>query len=76
MAIDAGVPIVPIAIQGTFDVMPKGAKLVRRKAVRIVLQPPIQAGEYTRKQLGQMMDDVRDTIREALTAAQEANGRA
>jgi len=37
----AGVPIVPISIRGTFALMPKGKKILRKGQVRIVFHPPV-----------------------------------
>jgi len=76
MAVEAGVPIIPMAVTGTFKVMPKGAKLIRRHPVQVHVLPPINAGDYTRKQLDQLMDDVRDAIAAALPDGYEEKQRA
>lgn len=38
----AGVPIVPCAIQGTFDLLPRWASWPRRASVRITISPPVE----------------------------------
>lgn len=41
LAIKAGAPVVPIAVHGTADVMPKGRKLLRPGVIRILAGDPI-----------------------------------
>ncbi len=76
LAVDAGVPIVPMAVHGTFDVMPKGRKIIRRQAVRLVVRPPIDASAYTRKTKNELMESVRAAIQEAMAIKPEGSGRA
>jgi 1-acyl-sn-glycerol-3-phosphate acyltransferase len=72
LAIDAGVPIVPMAVHGTFEVMPKHRNIIRRDRVRIVLRPPIDATAYTRHAKNELMEHVRSAILEA--KADTSNG--
>jgi 1-acyl-sn-glycerol-3-phosphate acyltransferase len=76
LAVDAGVPIVPMAVHGTFDVMPKGGKIIRRQPVRLVVGLPIDASAYTRKTKNELMDRIRAAIQEAMTFQPEGGGRA
>ena len=76
MAVDAGVSIVPMAVQGTFEVMPKGRKVIRRQAVRLVVRPPIDARAYTRKTKNELMESVRDAIQKAMAFQSDGGGRA
>jgi 1-acyl-sn-glycerol-3-phosphate acyltransferase len=41
VALKAGVPIVPVGIAGSEDVMPRGARFIRPAKVRVVIGPPI-----------------------------------
>ena len=41
LAVDAGVPIVPIVISGTHEIMPKDRLLVRRQSVHVHVLPPL-----------------------------------
>lgn len=45
LALKAGVPVVPVALVGSRDVMPKGSWLVRPGRIRIRIGPPIPAGD-------------------------------
>lgn len=62
LAIGAGVPIVPLSIQGTREVMAKGRNLIRGGRVHIELNPPIDTTAYTRKTMEPLMEQVRLAI--------------
>jgi 1-acyl-sn-glycerol-3-phosphate acyltransferase len=62
LAVDAGVPIVPIVISGTHDIMPKGRLLVRRQSVLVQVQPPILTSEFTRDTKAELMARVRQSM--------------
>lgn len=64
LAVDAGVPIVPIVISGTHEIMPKGRLLIRRRMVSIDVGPSIQSSDYTRKTKDDLMMCVRSTMLE------------
>ena len=49
LAIKSGVPLVPVAISGTYDVLPKGHLLVRSGQVRIKVGQPIDTTKYRSK---------------------------
>ena len=67
LAIDAGAPIVPVSVRGTYELMPRGTKRVRKGKVRIVLHEPIPvAGRYTRETMPALMERVRAAIASAL----------
>jgi 1-acyl-sn-glycerol-3-phosphate acyltransferase len=65
LAVDAGVPIVPIRISGTHSIMPKGRLLISRGKVRIDVGKPIQSADFTRK----TKDDLMVRVRAAMSAA-------
>ena len=67
LAIGAGVPIVPLSIQGTRQVMAKGRKLIHGGRVHIELKPSIDTTAYTRKTMGPLMEQVRTSIAEGMT---------
>ncbi len=76
MAVDAGVPIVPIAVSGTHEIMPKGRLLIRRGNVQVHLQPPIETSSYTRKTKDDLMDCVRASMLDGLIAANQGGRHA
>ena len=58
MAVDAQVPIVPIVIQGTQEIMPKGQMLIRRRPVNLVICPAIDTRSFTRETKDELMNRV------------------
>lgn len=76
LAVDAGVPVVPLVIQGTWSIMPKTGWLIRPQPVSITLLEPIQSSDYTRKTKNDLMERVRQAMLAALTpvADPEAGG--
>jgi 1-acyl-sn-glycerol-3-phosphate acyltransferase len=62
MAIEAGVPIVPVVINDTRLVMPKGEKRVVPGDVYVEALPPISVEGYTTESAGELVKRVRDLI--------------
>lgn len=62
MAIDASVPIVPVVITGTREIMPKGKFRVYRGHVSMVIHKPIRTATYTRETKEELMESVRRVI--------------
>ena len=66
MAVDAGVPIVPIVIRGTREIMPKGRLRIAPGAVRMEIMTPVDTSGYTRATKQELMEQVRSVIGKAL----------
>ncbi|MFW6232877.1 MAG: lysophospholipid acyltransferase family protein [Bacteroidota bacterium] len=67
LAARAGKPIVPVAVKGTPDIMPKGSKRLKGGRVDVYLGSPIQPpAEVTRSDENRLMDEVRGAIAERL----------
>lgn len=62
MAVEAKALIAPMVITGTRSVMSKGKLLVTPGTVSVMLHPPIDAGEYSRKTKTQLMGKVEAII--------------
>ena len=62
LAVDAGVPIVPLVIAGTHDIMPKRRLLVMRRPVTVQIQAPIETTPFTRDTKAALMDRVRQSM--------------
>ncbi len=62
LAIDSGVPIVPVVITGTRAIMPKGRFRVYPGQVSMVIHKPIDTSIYTRKTKESLMENVRRVI--------------
>lgn len=58
MALKCGVPVQPLVIYGSGQTLPKGAKLVHPRTVRIKALPPVDTSKYTLKQREQFKNDL------------------
>jgi 1-acyl-sn-glycerol-3-phosphate acyltransferase len=56
LAVDAGVPVVPIIVRGTFDIMAKSGWAIRRQQVIVDILPPVDASRYTRKEKDELIE--------------------
>lgn len=75
LAVDSGVPIVPLIVQGTQAIMPKGSRLVHPNPVELTIRPPIQTGDYNRETKEQLMVEVRKVIKDNYTGLPRGGGR-
>lgn len=65
MAVDAGVPIVPIVINGTYAVMPKNRWRIERRPVSLEILAPIETAPFTRKTKDELMAHVYEAMLKA-----------
>jgi 1-acyl-sn-glycerol-3-phosphate acyltransferase len=66
LALDAGVPIVPVAISGSRELMPPGSYLLRKGAVRVVVGEPIPTAGLSDADRDALLEKVRGVIARAL----------
>jgi 1-acyl-sn-glycerol-3-phosphate acyltransferase len=66
LALDAGAPIVPVSIRGTYELMPRGARRIGKGAVRIVFHEPIAVSDFGPETMPELMERVRAAIASAL----------
>ena len=62
LAIEAGVPILPIAVAGTRHCMAKGSFAFQRARAKARVLPPISTNGLTNADVGTLRDRTRDTI--------------
>jgi 1-acyl-sn-glycerol-3-phosphate acyltransferase len=62
LAIKSGVPIVPISIIGSNDIMPKRSLHIKPGKVTMVIDKPIDVNEYTIENRHELIDRVRNVI--------------
>jgi 1-acyl-sn-glycerol-3-phosphate acyltransferase len=74
LAIDAGVPIVPVALWGTRELMPRGSLLLRAGRVSVTIGAPIPTEGLSAADRGELLDRVRDTIAGMVDEASNARG--
>jgi len=66
MALDAGVPVVPVTVSGATKIMPKGQVKVFPSTVRITVHEPINTAGYSRENVAELMEKTRGRIFSAL----------
>lgn len=62
MAIQAGAPIVPVAIEGGRDAMRKGSAIVRPVTVRVRIGEPIESAGYTLEERDLLIQQTRERL--------------
>lgn len=72
LAVEAGVPIVPVSLLGAYRLLDERRYLFRPGTVRIVLHPPIPMEGVTRRDLPEITTRVRDTLDASLAAYERA----
>ena len=65
LAVDAGVPVVPIVVQGTFAIMPRNRWTIRPGQVTLAIHPPIATTAFTRKTKDDLLTMVHQRITES-----------
>lgn len=66
MAIDAQVPIVPIAVYGTRELMPKGSLAIKPGRIALKFHPPIETAGCTSAERQNLMAKAREVIERSL----------
>ena len=67
LALLSGVPIVPISISDSKDIMPKGSSVIRSASVNVVVSAPLLADELN----GLSSNDIAKKVREIILANQK-----
>jgi 1-acyl-sn-glycerol-3-phosphate acyltransferase len=68
IAVKAGVPIVPVTIRGTFELLPKTTLAPRPGRVDVILGEPIDTTDYGDKRLGDLIARTKAVIQQTLDA--------
>jgi 1-acyl-sn-glycerol-3-phosphate acyltransferase len=66
MAIDAGVPIVPITISGATKIMPKAQIKIFPSTVRVTIHEPISTAGYSKENIAELIARTREKVFSAL----------
>jgi 1-acyl-sn-glycerol-3-phosphate acyltransferase len=68
LALEAGTPIVPVSIKGTYELMPRGKWLARKGSIRIIFHEPIAVANDAQETMPELMEKVRTAVSSALTS--------
>lgn len=66
MAIAAGVPVVPVSIDGAFEAMPPGAMRLRSVPIRIEIHDPIETAGMTEDDVDSLLEKTREVVESSL----------
>ena len=66
LAMQAGVPIVPVVIHNSGDVQPKGDLLFHPGTVEVEVLPPVDTSDWTAETIDKHVKDVRNLYLRAL----------
>ena len=75
LAVDAGVPLVPIVIHGTWDIMPRNRLLIKPGNVVLEIKEPVDTLDYTRKTKDDLLEQVRNIICESFEKGKRGGSR-
>jgi 1-acyl-sn-glycerol-3-phosphate acyltransferase len=70
LALASQTAIVPVSIQGTYELMPKGNFFVKRGKIRILFHPPVSVRENLKQDLPVLMERVRSVIQSGLAESE------
>jgi 1-acyl-sn-glycerol-3-phosphate acyltransferase len=62
LAMKSGVPIVPVTISGSKDIMPKGSSIIKSASVKVIISPPMMPEEFEGMDSRQIAEKVRSII--------------
>jgi 1-acyl-sn-glycerol-3-phosphate acyltransferase len=74
LAIDAGVPVVPVSLAGVKAVVPRGLPSVRPGVVRVRLHPPVSVEGRSAGEAEALAEDVRKIVAAACAADEGGRG--
>lgn len=66
LALNSQVPVAPVSIQGTFELMPKKSFFIKKGNVRVAFHPVVPVQEFSHDSLPRLMDRVRDAVKSGL----------
>ena len=66
LTVDAGVPVIPMIICGTWPIMPKDRWMIRPQPVTLHILPAVDTSAYSRKTKDDLMAEVHRKMSEAI----------
>ena len=66
LALASLAPIVPVSIQGSYELMPRGGFFVKKGKVRASFHPAVSVKGFSRESLPQLIDRVKNSIQSGL----------
>jgi len=66
LALQSGVPVVPMSIRGSFEILPKHGRTIRRGTIDVTFFPPQPTAELSIRQIKGLIESVRAPIAASL----------
>jgi 1-acyl-sn-glycerol-3-phosphate acyltransferase len=66
LAVNSQAPIVPITLEGSYELMPKGSSLAEKGTVRVVFHEAVWVRNFGEKDIPQLIETVRTRIQSGL----------
>lgn len=73
LTLNAGVPIIPVIIHGTYSIMPKKRLLIKRGDVLLEILEPVETSGYTIEDRDVLIERIRNIICESFDKGKGAN---
>ena len=70
LALESGAPLLPVRIEGSFGVLPKGGFFLKRHSVHVRIGPPISAESYDSRDTGSSQEAMRRLSEDAHQAVE------
>ena len=74
MAIEAGVPIVPVSISGSSTIMPKGEVKIFPSTIQLTIHEPISTAGYSRANISELVSRTEAQVRSGLSDEERKPG--
>ena len=68
LAIESGVPIIPVIIRGSYSILPKSRLLIKPGKVTVDILAPVETAGYTRETKDRLMEKIRNIMCERVDA--------
>lgn len=75
LALESATPIVPVTIRGSYELMPRGKRLIRKGTVRITFHEPVPITPFGPETMAELMDRIRTAVVSALPRLPDESGR-
>lgn len=73
LTVDAGVPVIPMVICGTWPIMPKDRLMIRPQPVTLHILPPVDTATFDRKSKDDLMNKIYQQMSEAIGQQRGSN---
>ena len=75
IAMQAGVPVVPVVIRNASEIMWRGSQTLHSGTVEVAVLPPVETSSWTVKTIDRHVDEVREMFLETLAEFPETDAR-